>query len=701
MSSPQEAISLATLLIQKCTSINSLIKARQLHARVITATPPIRKSPYLNNNLISMYSRCGSLLHSHLVFDEMPQRTIVSYNALIAAYSRSRNNTHIAFDLWKQLNIEGFIPNGPTFTSLLQASSSLQDLLLGSSLHTQIVKFEFLSDTLVQTSLLGMYSDCGDLESSKKVFSNILKKDAMAWNSIIVGHMKNEKIIEGLYFFREMTNSESFPTQFTYSMILNACSKLQHHNIGQLTHAKVIISGLPTDLPLLNALLNMYSNCRDTKTALKVFDNIEKPDLVSWNSILSGLSSNGDKDKSIKMFIHLSKVSYVKPDDYTFAIIISATRSLPFCNYGKPLHAQVVKLGFDSNVYIASTLVSMYFDNLDMESAQKLQSLIPIKDVVFWTEMITGYAKTGDGSHAIKCFHEMSQEHKIDSFAISIVLSACADLASNNQGEMIHCSSIKLGLNLEMSVFGSLIDMYAKSGDLKSAESVLSEIKTPDLKCWNSILSGYGHHGKVEKAFMIFDEIVKRGLIPDEVTYLSMLSTCNHCGLIDKGRLLWSSMKENGLIRGSKHYSCFVGLLSRAGLLEEAEEMIMEIDECNLEMWRSLLKSCIDRRNVEVGSRVVDRIMEICEEDLASNVLVTSFYALMGRWDDVANMRRKMRDVGEKDAGLSWIEVWRSTHVFCSGDETHPKVDELRAELVSLQMNMMKCEEDSVRLLDM
>ncbi|KAI3503132.1 hypothetical protein L1887_31568 [Cichorium endivia] len=696
MSSSQEAISLATLLIQKCSSINSLLKARQLHARVITATPPIRKSPYLNNNLLSMYSRCGSLLDSHLVFDEMPQRTIVSYNALIAAYSRSRNNTHIAFDLLKQLNIEGFTPNGPTFTSLLQASSCLKDILLGTSLHTQIVKFEFLSDTLVQTSLLGMYSDCGDLDSSKKVFNSMLKKDAMAWNSIIVGHMKNEKIIEGLYFFKEMINSRAFPTQFTYSMILNACSKLQHFHIGQLTHAKVITSGLPTDVPLLNALLNMYSTFGDTEKALTVFQNIENPDLVSWNSILSGFS--GDVGKLIEIFIQFYKVSFVKPDDYTFAIIISATRSLPACSYGKPLHGQVIKLGFDSNVYIGSTLVSMYFDNSDTESAQKLQVLIQIKDIVFWTEMITGHARTGDCSQAIKCFHEMSQEHKIDSFSLSIALSACADLAAKNQGEMIHSKAIKLGLNTEITVSGSLIDMYAKSGDLKSSESVISEIETPDLKCWNSILSGYGHHGKVNKAFTIFDEIVKRGLIPDEVTYLSMLSACNHSGLINKAKFLWSSMNKNGLIPGSKHYSCFVGLLSRAGLLEEAESMIMEIDEHNLEMWRSLLKSCVDRRNIEVGNRVADRILKIGEKDGATFVLLTSFYALMGRWDDVADMRRKMRDFGEKDVGLSWIELWKSTRVFCSGDESHLEVGELRRELMSLKMNLVEQEDYCVWL---
>ncbi|KAK9053212.1 hypothetical protein SSX86_029844 [Deinandra increscens subsp. villosa] len=695
MSSSQEAVALTTLLIQKCSSVKTLLKARRIHARVITSTTPIRRSAYLNNNLLSMYSRCGSLLDAHHLFDEMPHRTLVSYNALISAYSHTPSNSHIAFQLLMRLNLEGFTPNGPTFTSLLQASSCHGDVMLGSALHTQIVKLEFTSDTLVQTALLGMYSDCGDLESSKKVFGSIVRKDVMAWNSIIVGHMKNEKVMKGLHFYGGMVKAGALPTQFTYSIVLNACSKLHQRDIGQVTHARLIVSGTPTDLPLQNALLNMYSSCGDTEMAIKVSKDIKNPDLVSWNSMLSGLAGNKDGEKCIEIFIYLHKLSFLRPDDYTFVTVISATRSLPACSHGKPLHGQVIKFGFDINVYVGSTLVSMYFENGDCESAQKLRNLVQSKDVVFWTEMITGYARMGDGENAIKCFHEMSKENKIDSFALSIALSACADLAASNQGDMIHCQAVKLGYGLEMNVCGSLIDLYAKTGDLKSAESVISKMKKPDLKCWNSILLGYGHHGKAENAFRIFDEIVKLGLIPDEVTYLSMLATCNHCGLVDKGKFIWSSMKQKGLIPGSKHYSCLINLLSRAGLLEEAEAMIIDLDSTSgrfsFELWRTLLSSCVDRRNLEVGNRVAERIASIDEEDSAAYVLLTNLYALMNRWDDVAKMRRKIRGLlGEKDAGLSWIELFSHAQVFSSGDKTHPDVDDLQAELLSLQKNLMK-----------
>lgn len=631
----------------------------------------------------------------------MPQRTLVSYNALIAAYSRSPHNAHLAFDLFSELQItDRLTPNGLTFTSLLQAASCLEQHSLGSSLHSIGVKSGFLDDIRVQTSLLGLYSNCGDLECAKKVFCFIIDKDVVAWNSIIYGFMKNEKIAEGLHYFGNMVRSGATPCQFTYSVVLNACSRLGDYDTGQLTHAQVIATGIPADLPLHNALLDMYCSCGDKQTALTVFSRIENPDLVSWNSMIAGYSGDGDGEKIMDIFVRFWRTSFAKPDEYTFAAVINATGSFAALRYGKPLHAQVTKTGFHSSVYVASTLISMYFKNGETDSAQKIFCFLVEKDVVLWTDMITGYSRIDDGESAIRCFHGMLQEgHKIDSFALSSATSACADLAILMQGEMIHSQAVKTGYDVEMSVSGSLIDMYAKIGHLQAAELILSQVSRPDLKCWNSILGGYGHHGKVNEAFEVFDEIRKHGLTPDRVTFLSLLAACSHCGLVDKGKYLWTQMKATGITPGPKHYSCMISLLSRAGLLVEAEEMITESPFCDdyLEMWRTLLSSCVGNRNLRIGLHAAEQILSIDAGDRATTVLLTNLYAAAGKWDGVAEMRKKMRGLMlEKDPGLSWIEVMKNIHVFSSGDKSHPNFDEMQAEMHRLKGNLMISETDEI-----
>ncbi|KAF8405111.1 hypothetical protein HHK36_010009 [Tetracentron sinense] len=672
----------------------SLRKARQLHALILTSTTVTRTSPFLNNNLLSMYAKCGSLEDSQRLFDQMPQRNHVSFNALISAYSRIPHQADSAFQLLSVMGVEGLRPNASTFSSLLQAACSLEDRSRGTLLHSQVVKFGFLNDLCVQTSVLGMYSNCGDLESANQVFSNMTEKDAIAWNSMILGNMKNYKIMQGLQLYCSMVRTCSIPTQFTYSMVLNACSRLTDHTTGQIIHSQVIKSDFPADIPLQNALLDMYSSCGDIGTALCVFRKIETPDLVSWNSMIAGCSENGDGEKAMDLFIQLQQMPFGKPDEYTFAATISATGAFPASDYGKPLHGQVKKAGYESSVFVGSTLVSMYFKNNETDSAQKLFSLMSEKDAILWTEMISGHSKLGDGECAVKYFYEMQEEgHKVDSFSLSSALSSCADLATLKQGEIIHSQVVKTGYEADLCVCGSLVDMYAKNGNLRAAQLVFSRVAYPDLKCWNSMLGGYGHHGKAEEALKLFDQIIAKDLRPDHITFVSLLSACSHCGLVERGRFFWNYMKGKGLTPGPKHFACMVSLLSRAGLLQEAGELIKEspFTEDYPELWRILLSSCVGYRNLRIGVFAAEQVLKLDAEDSATHILLSNLYAATGRWDAVAEMRRKIRGLMlEKDPGLSWIEITNKIHIFSSDDQSHPQVHEAQAELYRLQGNMIR-----------
>ncbi|KAF2283659.1 hypothetical protein GH714_013398 [Hevea brasiliensis] len=527
----------------------------------------------------------------------MPQRNVISYNALIAAYSRDHNYEILSFKLLSQMGIQGLRPNGATFTSLLQVCCSLENWFLGSMLHAQVVKSGFVNDICVQTSLLGMYSNCGDLDSMNKVFGCVVDKDVVLWNSMIFGELKNGRMKDGLCLFSAMLRSGVIPTQFTCSMVLSACSKLQGYSCGRVIHALVIILNILSDSALQNTLLEMYCSCVDTKNVFNIFSRIESPSLVSWNLMISWCAKKGEGEKAMDMFVKLLGMSVSKPDEYTFTAVISATAEFPATAYGQPLHAQVMKAGLHWSVFIGTALLSMYFKNSDTESAQEVFSSMKKKDVVLWTEMIMGHSRLGDGESAIKLFCKMCQEGlKFDSFAISGALSACADLATLKQGQMIHTQAVKTGCDAEMSVFGSLVDI---------------------------------HHGMAEEAMMLFDEVLEYGLRPDQVTFLSLLSACNHSGMVEKGKFLWDYMKKNGIIPGPKHYSCMVSLLSRAGFLDEAEELIAEstYSEEHLKLWRTLLSSCVNRRNLKIGVRAAEQVLRLDPLDSATHILLSNLYA--------------------------------------------------------------------------
>lgn len=689
-----EAASFTISLLQKCTSITSLKKAQKLHALILTSSTPFTyQKPFLHNNILSMYSKCGSVINAHLVFDKMPQRNFISYNSIISSIARRSDSASYAFKLFSQMRYQCFTPNGATFICLLQLASVARDRFQGLALHCLIIKSGQLFDVQVQTALICFFSNFGDLTSVVEVFGNVVVKDDYSWNCIISGYVKNNKMTEGLCLFRKMLSSGATPTEFTYSMVLNACARLSDYSYGRLAHAQVISTGVFLDLPLQNALIDMYSSCGDTQSAFRVFEEIQSPDLVSWNSMMAGYAEKGEGEKAVDLFVQLQQCAIHKADEYTFAALISAIQGESTSYYGEILHAQVIVSGLDRSVYVGSPLIAMYFGHGKTESAEGVFHSIPKKDVVLWTEMISGYSNVEDSEKAMKFFYEMWKGgHKIDDFALSSALSACADLATLKQGEMLHSVAIKAGCDSQMSVCGSLINAYAKNGDLQATKSIFNEIDNPDLKCRNSMIGSYSHHGKAEDAIRLFDEFLVHGLEPDQVTFISLLSACSHCGLVDSGKHLWNYMKEKGLSPGLKHYACMVSLLSRAGLLEEAVEVILESDftKNHLALWRTVLSSAVSNKNLSMGLHAAAKILQLNAQDSATHTLLSNLYASVGSWDGVMEVRKRVRGLNlEKDPGLSWVETVKSLEVFSSGDQSHPRIEEVRHQLQILKRSMM------------
>ncbi|KAJ1254060.1 hypothetical protein BS78_K127000 [Paspalum vaginatum] len=486
-----------------------------------------------------------------------------------------------------------------------------------------------------------MYSGCGSPGDANQVFDEMTAPDVVAWNCVMHCDVRYGYTRRALGKFCRMVSAGLPPTENTLS------------------------SEVDPDLPLLNALLDMYCCCCDLDTALRVFQRIETPDLVSWNTIIAGFSGSGDGWSAMQAFVQLKAVSCerLSPDEYTFAAVVSASAALPAMCSGKPLHADVIKAGSESSVFVANTLINMYFTNEEPGSAQILFDSITVKDVIMWTEMVAGHSALGEGELALKYFISMLQEgHKVASFSLSSALNSTADLAGLKQGEMLHAQVVKSGHEDNICVSGSLVDMYAKM--------------KPDLKCWNSMIGGYGNHGDSEMGFKLFDGMIRGGLQPDHVTYISLLSACSHCGLVEKGKLYWFSMRTDGIV---------------PGLLEEAVDLINESPCAKRypELWRILLSSCVTFKDLSVGVYAAEQALRQDPDDVSTHILLSNLYASIGNWDNVSEIRRRIRGLmTEKEPGLSWIEIKKMVHVFSADDECHAQIDDCRDVLFRIKGNM-------------
>eukprot|EP00249_Psilotum_nudum_P027279 c34775_g1_i1 orf=2-478(+) len=152
---------------------------------------------------------------------------------------------------------------------------------------------------------------------------------------------------------------------------------------------------------------------------------------------------------------------------------------------------------------------------------------MPERDVVSWAAMIAGYAQCGNGEEGFQLFGEMQREGvKPDQVAYLTLLKACASSAFLEHGTHVHSHIIKSGLESNVSVGNTLIDMYAKCRSIEQARCMFDRMCERDVVSWNAMLAGYAQYGNSEEVLRLFQQMQWESMKPDRVTFISILKAC-------------------------------------------------------------------------------------------------------------------------------------------------------------------------------
>jgi len=524
-----------------------------------------------------------------------------------------------------------------TYLCLLQECVKKKALSEGKLLHTHITHSGFVPNAYLWNSLLNMYVKCDSLMDASKVFEEMPERDVFSWTVIIAAYARNGFSREALDLFYQMQQTGVRPDQFTIPSVLPACAHLAALQQGMEIHEKIIRSGFQSDVVVGNALVDMYAKCRCLEDARSVFDKMPERNVVSWTAMIAGYAQNGHSEEALEFFREMQSVG-LKPNMNTFTSILPACTNLGALEQGKEIQEEMIRSGFQSNVFLESALVDMYakcgdlwdarhvFDKMrqrnavswtaiiagymqsgNEDEALKLFEKMPKRDVVSWTvmiagyahnrhvdkamdlfrempepdvdswtAMIAGYAQNGHNLEALKLFHEMKLSGmRPHSKTFVSILPVCANLAALEQGVEIHDEIIRSGFQSDIFVTNALIDMYAKCGSIEKARDLFNKMHRRTAVSWTVMISAYAMNGCGKDALRLFEQMQHSGMKPDDVTLVCVLSACCHAGLVDEGRKIFDCMNQFYLITPSmEHYGCMVDLFGRAGHLDEALDFI-------------------------------------------------------------------------------------------------------------------------------
>lgn len=598
------------------------------------------------------------------------------------------------------------LQNQPSL-ALLSKCTNMQNI---KQVHSQIIKTGLHNTQFALSKLIEIcaVSPFGDLSYALLVFETIREPNQVIWNNIIRGHSLSSSPVVAIKFYVRMILSGFVPNTYTFPFILKSCAKISAISEGKQIHAHVLKLGLESDPFVHTSLINMYaqngelesarlvfnkSSLRDavSYTALitgyasrgylddarQLFDEMPVRDVVSWNAMIAGYAQSGRYEEALAIFQKIREENFV-PNESTVVTVLSACAHMGSLELGNWVCSLIEGHGLGSNLHVTNALIDMYSKCGDLVKARDLFESIEKRDVISWNVMIGGYTHTSDYKEALMLFRQMLQSNiEPNDVTFLSVLPACANLGALDLGKWIHAYMDKNFQKLNnISLWTSLIDMYAKCGNIKAAEQVFDGMGYKTLASWNAMISGLAMHGKADKALSLFSRMIGEGLQPDDITFVGVLSACNHAGLLDIGRQYFNAMIQDYKISPKlQHYGCMVDLLGRAGLFDEAETLLKTMEmKPDAAIWTSLLGACRVHGRLELGESVAKHLLELEPENPGAYVLLSNMYAGAGRWDDVATIRTRLNDKGMKKVpGCSSVEVGSVVHEFLVGDKVHPQ----------------------------
>ena len=359
---------------------------------------------------------------------------------------------------------------------------------------------------------------------------------------------------------------------------------------------------------------------------------------------------------------------------------------------GIQYHCLAIATGFIANVYVGSSLISLYGRCALLGDAYRLFEEMPERNVVSWTAIMAAFAQEWWVDKCLELFHRMrsSAALKPNYFTYMSLLSACMGSGALGHGRGAHCQIIQMGFHSYLHIDNALIAMYSKCGAIEDALYIFENMAGRDVVTWNSMIAAYAQHGLAQEAIDLFEEMMKQGVSPDAVTYLGVLSSCRHGGLVKEGQDYFNSMVEHGVQPELDHYSCIVDLLGRAGLLLEARDFIQNMPVCpNAVIWGSLLSSSRLHGSVWIGIEAAESRLLLEPGCTATLQQLANLYASVGWWNQVARVRKLMKDKGLKpNPGSSWIEVKSKVHRFEAQDKSNRRMTDILLIMGSLVDHM-------------
>lgn len=461
-----------SLVLKACSLSGFLKQGMQIHGLLMKSE--IGSELYLQNCLISLYVKCGCVEHARQVFDRMPKRDAVSYNAMIDGYVKA-GLLSVARELFDGMpvNEKNLISWNSMIGGYLQFEDEVdkawelfevmpkRDMVTWNLMIDGLVKCKRMEvardlfdrmparDAITWATMIDGYAKIGTLDVARNLFDQAPGKDIVVCNAMMAGYVQNGNFPEALELFHDILQMDNlFPDRITLLLVLSAIAQLGQIDEGIAVHSYIQANGIIINGKLGVALIDMYSKCGSIDSAIQVFESLEGKDVDHWNAMIGGLAVHGFGELAFELFMEMQTL-FLKPDDITFIGLLSA------CG-----HAGLVKEG-----------------QICFELMRRVHKLEP--KLQHYGCMVDILGRAGHLNEAKNFIDEMPIEP--NDIVWRTLLSACINYGNLILGQQAAEHLVRLDIS-NLGTFVLLSNMYAGFGMWDDVSRIRTVMANKDLK---------------------------------------------------------------------------------------------------------------------------------------------------------------------------------------------------------------------------
>lgn len=414
----------------------------------------------VSTNLILLYSISSSLDDAQIIFDNMVERNVVTWNVMLNGYVKAglvdlarklfegipgkdvvswgtMINGYVqvgrlreALALYCEMRHTGLGPNEVMIVDIISACGQATKFIEGQQFHVLAVKMGFNRYDFMQATLVHFYGACwevglaylqfeegnkdhvacwnaliaglmrnGMVNDAAHLFSIMPERDVFSWSSMISGYSQNGPLHLAIELFREMIAKGIKPNEITMISVFSAISSLGTLKEGRWAHEYIYSNSIPISDNLSAAIIDMYAKCGNINFALEVFYQIREKtsDVSPWNAIICGLAMHGHAEVSLRIFADLQSQN-INLNSITFIGVLGACCHAGLVEAGERHFKRMKTIyGLEPNIKHYGCMVDLLGRAGRLKEAEELIKSMPMKaDVVIWGTLLAACKMYGN-----------------------------------------------------------------------------------------------------------------------------------------------------------------------------------------------------------------------------------------------------------------------------------------------------------------